>query len=47
MEGENLDELYLERGVMRVEQYDEVRDGFPQIKEQIIEVFTRNELTMW
>jgi hypothetical protein len=39
----SLGELFPERGIVRVEQYDEAQDALRQIKEQVIESFARDE----
>lgn len=40
---ESLGELFPERGIVRLEQYEESKDALRQMKEQVIEMFAGNE----
>ena len=40
---ESLGDLFPERGIVPVEQYDEAKDALRQVKEQVIEVFAHDE----
>lgn len=46
---ESLGELFLDRGIMRTEQYEETMDALRQIKEQVIHTFAHNvrERSLW